>query len=133
MLYPHKSSLLLLMCVLRMSNHCQIIIPIIVYNFFLKENVKLLPEQAAWLLLIEPLCFVYKRNDVLNAYPLRCEKRKFAQKGYKNEDFLLFTNVYPKINMLLRQFLLENNLPTHVRENIDFPWQMPSVEENLEY
>ena len=43
-LYPHKSSLLLLMYVLRMSNHCQIIIPIIIYNLFLKANVKLLPE-----------------------------------------------------------------------------------------
>ena len=31
-LYPHKSSLLLLMCALRMSNHCEIIIRIIIYN-----------------------------------------------------------------------------------------------------
>ena len=31
-LYPHKSSLLLLMCVLRMSNHCEIIIRIIIYR-----------------------------------------------------------------------------------------------------
>ena len=31
-LYPHKSSLLLLMCVLRMSNHWEIIIRIIIYS-----------------------------------------------------------------------------------------------------
>ena len=26
---------------------------------------------------------------------------------------------------LLRQFLLGNNLATHIRENTDFPWQRP--------
>ena len=31
-LYPHKSTLLILMCVLRMSNHFQIIIRIIIYT-----------------------------------------------------------------------------------------------------
>ena len=27
--------------------------------------------------------------------------------------------------MLLRQFCLGNNLPTHIKENTDFPWQNP--------
>ena len=38
--------------------------------------------------------------------------------------------------MLLRQFRLGNNLPTHIRENTDFlrqkPRQLPSVEANFE-
>ena len=29
--------------------------------------------------------------------------------------------------MLLRQFLLGNNLPTHIRENIDFPGEKPGL------
>ena len=38
--------------------------------------------------------------------------------------------------MLLRQFRLGNNLPTHIRENTDFPRQkprqLPSFEANFE-
>ena len=38
--------------------------------------------------------------------------------------------------MLLRQFWLGNNLPTHTKENTDFPWQKPwhlqSPEANFE-
>ena len=38
--------------------------------------------------------------------------------------------------MLLRQFRLRNNLLTHIRENTNFPWQMPwqlpSAEVNFE-
>ena len=38
--------------------------------------------------------------------------------------------------MLLRQLCLGNNLPRHIRENTDFPWQKPqqllNAEGNLE-
>ena len=37
--------------------------------------------------------------------------------------------------MLLRQFCLGNNLPTHIKENTDFPrqnpWQLPIAEGNF--
>ena len=32
---------------------------------------------------------------------------------------------------MLRQFYLGNNLPTHIRENTDFPWQLPSAQANF--
>ena len=51
-------------------------------------------------------------------------------------SFLLFTLSYQKITwMLLRQFRLSNNLPTHITKNTDFPrqtsWQLPSVAANF--
>ena len=55
--------------------------------------------------------------------------------------FLLFTIIYPKINMNVnnfewKQFRLGNDLPLHIRENIDFPRQrsrqLPSTEANFE-
>ena len=49
--------------------------------------------------------------------------------------YLLFTTIYPKIDML-RQFRLSNNLLTHIRRNRDFPlkkpWQLLSAEANFE-
>ena len=36
-----------------------------------------------------------------------------------------FEIIYPKINMLLRQFCLGNNLTMQIRENTDFPRQKP--------
>ena len=40
--------------------------------------------------------------------------------------FLIFTIIYPKLTrLLLRQFRLGNNLPTHIRETTDFPRQKP--------
>ena len=59
----------------------------------------------------------------------------FVQKVYKNDFFLLFTTIYPKIDML-GQFRLSNNLLTHIRRNTDFPlkkpWQLLSAEANFE-
>ena len=52
-----------------------------------------------------------------------CNYRSLLRKCLKMKIFLLFTNIYSKINMLLRQFHLSNNLPTHIQENIDFPQQ----------
>ena len=51
-------------------------------------------------------------------------------------SFLLFTLSYQKITwMLLRQFRLSNNLPTHITKNTDFPrqtsWQLPSAAANF--
>ena len=62
---------------------------------------------------------------------------EFVQKGYKNHDFLLFTIIYPKINMIVvKTICLGNNLPMHIRENLDFPRQklrqLSSVEANFE-
>ena len=34
--------------------------------------------------------------------------------------------------MLLGQFRVSKNLLMHIREDIDFPWQLPSAEANLE-
>ena len=34
--------------------------------------------------------------------------------------FFTFKIIYPKINILLRQFRLANNLPTQIRQNTDF-------------
>ena len=61
----------------------------------------------------------------------------FFSKGIKMKIFLLFTIIYPKINMnVVKAICLGNSLPTHIRENIDFPWQKPrqwpSVETNFE-
>ena len=40
--------------------------------------------------------------------------------------FLLFTIIYPKINMnVVMAICLGNNLSTHIRENTDFPRQKP--------
>ena len=42
------------------------------------------------------------------------------------EYFSLFTITYQKINMnVVQTICLINNLPTHIRENIDFPQQKP--------
>ena len=66
------------------------------------------------------------------------EKEKFVQKEYKNENSLLFTVIYPKMNMnvVKRQFCFDNNFPMHIKENTDFFWQrpqqLPSAEANLE-
>ena len=49
--------------------------------------------------------------------------RNFAKNDIKIKIF--FTIIDPRINMLLGQFCLGNNLPTHIRENTDFPWQKP--------
>ena len=48
------------------------------------------------------------------------------RKSLKMTIFLLFTIIYWKINMLLRQFHLGNNLPMHIRENTDFVGQLQS-------
>ena len=60
----------------------------------------------------------------------------FFQKVYKNEDFLLFTIIYPEINMnVVKTICLGNNLSKYIRENIDFPRQkprqLPSAEANF--
>ena len=60
-----------------------------------------------------------------------CNYRSLLRKCLKMKIFLLFTNIYSKINMLLRKFCLGNNLPTHIQENIDFPrqksWQLQNT------
>ena len=53
------------------------------------------------------------------------------------EIFLLFTIIYPKINMnVVKVIFLGNNLPMHIGENIDFlrqkPWKLSSAEANFE-
>ena len=55
-LYHHKSSVLLLMCVLRMSNHCEIIIHIIIYMCLVegKDNNK----AGKWILRKDHLIIV---------------------------------------------------------------------------
>ena len=50
-----------------------------------------------------------------------CNYRSLFRVRIKMKIFFSFlTIIYPKINMLLRQFRLDNNLPTHIRENTDF-------------
>ena len=60
-----------------------------------------------------------------------CNYRSLLRKCLKMKIFLLFTNIYSKINMLLRKFCLGNNLPTHIQENIDFlrqkSWQLQNT------
>ena len=62
-------------------------------------------------------------------------KKNLFKKGIKVKIFLLFTIIYPKIIMFLRQFCLSNNLQTHIRGNADFllqkPQQLPSAEANF--
>ena len=53
-----------------------------------------------------------------------------TKKAQRTYFFLLFTMIYPK--MLIRQFLLCNNLLTQNRENLYFLWQLPSFEANFE-
>lgn len=66
-------------------------------------------------------------NYMCNALQNVCKEEKFVQKWYKTKDFFsLFTIICPKLTwMLLKQFHLGNNLPRHIRENKDFPWQKP--------
>ena len=49
---------------------------------------------------------------IMEVYLERLKKRLFS---------LLFTIIYPKINILLRQSCINNNLPMHIRENTNFP------------
>ena len=67
---------------------------------------------------------------------VNCNYGSFTSTYLKMKMFLLFTIVYSKINMLLRPFRLSNNLPTQIKENIDFlrqkPWQLPSAKANFE-
>ena len=69
-------------------------------------------------------------------YNLRTRKKNLFRKGIKIFFFLLFTIIYPNINMLLRQLCLSNNLQTRIRKNADFllqnPQQLPSAEANFE-
>ena len=52
--------------------------------------------------------------------------RVFFQRGYKNEDFLLFTTISPQLTwMLLRHFHLSNNLLMNIRENLNLPRKIP--------
>ena len=51
---------------------------------------------------------------------------EFIEKRYKNEDCLLFMVIYPKINKNVV------NLPTQIRENANFPQQLPSAKANFE-
>ena len=50
--------------------------------------------------------------------------------------FFTFKIIYPKINILLRQFRLANNLPTQIRQNTDFllgkASKLPSAKANFE-
>ena len=48
-----------------------------------------------------------------------CNYGNLPTKCLKMKMFLLFPIVYSTY-MLLRQFCLSNNLPTHIKENIDF-------------
>ena len=52
--------------------------------------------------------------------------REIVQNGFKNWIFLLILTVfYPKTNILVRHFRHSNDSPTHIRENTDFPRQIP--------
>ena len=51
---------------------------------------------------------------------------EFTKKVSKNEDFLLFTIVYSKINTsIVKTISPQQYLPTHIRENTDFLRQKP--------
>ena len=66
-----------------------------------------------------------------------CNYGNLLGKCLKMNLFLLFTMVYSKLTyMLLRQFRLGSNLPTHIKENIDFlpqkPRKLSSAKANFE-
>ena len=66
-----------------------------------------------------------------------CNYGNLRGKCLKMNLFLLFTMVYSKLTyMLLRQFRLGSNLPTHIKENIDFlpqkPRKLSSAKANFE-
>ena len=50
--------------------------------------------------------------------------------------FSTVSTIQKLTRMLLRQFRLGNNFPTHIRQNTDFPWQkprqLPNAKANLE-
>ena len=99
-------------------------------KFFKKPYLQ---NTSRWLLLLIP-SFQLRFYPLITLFPSFfpfyywwLQLWKFVQKGFKNNFFLLFTIIYPKIKMLLRQFRLGNNLPTHIRENTDFPRQIPRI------
>ena len=62
----------------------------------------------------------------LNFFPFiidNCHYGSLLRKGIKMNIFLVFTLIYPNISMMVRQSPLDNHLPTHIRENTDFPRQ----------
>ena len=89
-----------------------------------------LQNTSGWLLLLIPsfqgfihwshFCFF------LNFFPFiidNCHYGSLLRKGIKMNIFLVFTLIYPNISMMVRQSPLDNHLPTHIRENTDFPRQ----------
>ena len=85
------------------------------------------------------------KTNFLNVYGLcgQCSRKKkkerkkkkknLFRKGIKMKIFLLFTIIYPKINMnAVKTICLSNNLPMHIRENTDFLRQLPSAKANFE-
>ena len=57
----------------------------------------------------------------------------FSEKVSKQRFFSLSTIIYSKINMnVAKKKCLGNNLPTHIKENPDFPWQLLSAKANFE-
>ena len=52
---------------------------------------------------------------------------EFVQKGYDNEDFLLFRIIYPKINMIVVKTIAKCRFPT-----ADAYHQLPSAKMNFE-
>ena len=66
-----------------------------------------------------------------------CNHSSLLRKCLKMKIFLLFTNIYSKINRnVVKTISPQHYLPMHIRENIDFRWQkprqLPSAEENFE-
>ena len=53
-----------------------------------------------------------------------CNCESLFRKGIRMKIFLLFTIIYPKMNVA-DKFESAINLPTHIRENTDFSWQKP--------
>ena len=56
-----------------------------------------------------------------------CQYGSLLRKGIKMNIFLVFTIIYPNISMMVRLSRLDNHLPTHFRENTDFPRQFHSL------
>ena len=77
---------------------------------------------------------------LLHLFPFitdNCNYGRVFRKGTKKKIFYFLQKFIEKLTcMLLRQFCLGNNLPTHIRKNTDFPRQsprqLPSAKANFE-
>ena len=76
---------------------------------------------------------------LLHLFPFitdNCNYRRVFRKGTKKIFYFLQKFIEKLTCMLLRKFCLGNNLPTHIRENTDFPRlsrrQLPRAKANFE-